>query len=381
VPAETLDSARVLIVDDSRELGENLRELLTEAGYSVNLAGSCARALELARQGLDVALVDVRLPDGSGVSLAQRLRELVPECEVVLLTGFATLESATEAVRAGACAYLIKPCSTPDLLLALQQATRQVRLQAEKRELARRAQVAEKLAAVGTLTAGLSHEIRNPLNAAALQLLVLERRLRRLPAPEQGQLLEPLRLVQEEIQRLEHILQDFLQFARPRELVARSIELAPLVDRVLDLIAGDAERRGARLERSYQPVPSVMGDPDLLRQVMMNLTLNAMEAAGPGGRVRIGIAPAPEAVLLTVDDNGPGISSELRERLFEPFFTTKAQGSGLGLPIVHALVTQHSGSIDVGSSDLGGARFTVRLPHTISRGQRQPLPSSPPHSS
>jgi two-component system, NtrC family, sensor histidine kinase HydH len=381
MPLATIDSFRVLIVDDNRELAENLRELLTEVGYSVRLAGSCAEALESAQRGLDVALVDVRLPDGSGVSLAQQLKESFPECEVVLLTGFATMESATEAVRAGACAYLIKPCATPDLLLALQQATRQVRLQAEKRELGRRAQVAEKLAAVGTLTAGLSHEIRNPLNAAALQLLVLERRLRRLPAQEQPQLLEPLGLVQEEIQRLEHILQDFLQFARPREFVASTLDLAPLIDRVLDLLTGDAERRGVRLERAYQAISSVAGDPDLLRQVMMNLTLNAMEAVGQGGRVRVGIAPAVDAVLLTVDDDGPGISAELRERLFEPFFTTKAQGSGLGLPIVHALVTQHGGSIDVGSSDLGGARFTVRLPHPVTRNQVPALPSSPPHSS
>src|SRR5205814_4247067 len=113
-----------------------------------------------------------------------------PEAAIVLLTGFATLETAIAAVRAGAFAYLDKPCSTPDLLLTLEQALRQVRLHAEKRELSRRAQVAEKLAAVGTMTAGLSHEIRNPLNAASLQLEVLERRIRKLAQTDQ--LLEPL---------------------------------------------------------------------------------------------------------------------------------------------------------------------------------------------
>ncbi len=104
---------------------------------------------------------------------------------MVLLTGFATLESAVRAVRAGACAYLVKPCAIEDLLLTVEQAMRQVRLHGEKRELARRARTAEKLAAVGTMTAGLSHEIRNPLNAAALQLSVLERRLQQL-APERA---------------------------------------------------------------------------------------------------------------------------------------------------------------------------------------------------
>ena len=124
-----------------------------------------------------MALVDLRLPDGDGTALAPQLKALAPDGEVVLLTGFATLESAVAAVRAGACAYLVKPCATQELLVTVEQAMRQVRLHGEKRELARRAQMAEKLAAVGTMTAGLSHEIRNPLNAAALQLTVLERRI------------------------------------------------------------------------------------------------------------------------------------------------------------------------------------------------------------
>ena len=166
---------RVLVVDDNAAFLDNLQELLGDAGYQVYGASSCREARERAREGFDVALVDLRLPDGEGTALARELKEKVPESEVVLLTGFATLETAVAAVRAGACAYLMKPCAPNELLLTLEQAMRQVRLQEEKRELARRAQVTEKLAAVGTMTAGLSHEIRNPLNAAALQLSVLER--------------------------------------------------------------------------------------------------------------------------------------------------------------------------------------------------------------
>src|SRR5512138_2597787 len=191
--------ARILVVDDSPALVDNLSEVLESAGYAVRRAGTCAAALPLAREGFDVALVDLRLPDGDGTALAPQLKEAQPDGEVVLLTGFATLESAVAAVRAGACAYLVKPCATQELLVTVEQAMRQVRLHGEKRELSRRAQVAERLAAVGTLTAGLSHEIRNPLNAAALQLTVLERRIRRLPGESQDKLLEPLHLVRDEI--------------------------------------------------------------------------------------------------------------------------------------------------------------------------------------
>jgi DNA-binding response OmpR family regulator len=246
---------RLLVVDDNAGLAENLREILEDAGYTAHGAGSCALALEAARDGFDVALVDLRLPDGDGTALAPQLKELSPDGEVVLLTGFATLESAVAAVRAGACAYLVKPCATQELLVTVEQAMRQVRLHHEKRELARRAQVAEKLAAVGTMTAGLSHEIRNPLNAAALQLSVLDRRVQRLSRDAQGPLLEPLHLVRDEIRRLDHILEDFLQFARPREFVPRPVDLPAVLARVLDLLEGEAERRGLSVRRDLGPVP------------------------------------------------------------------------------------------------------------------------------
>ncbi|HTO99628.1 MAG TPA: ATP-binding protein [Myxococcales bacterium] len=355
--------ARILVVDDNTALLDNLRQILEEEEYRVAVAPSAAQALEKAGSGFDVALVDLRLPDASGTALAVQLKDLSPGGEIVLLTGFATLETAIGAVRAGAFAYLVKPCSTADLLLTIEQALRQVRLHAEKRELARRAQVAEKLAAVGTLTAGISHEIRNPLNAAGLQLAVLERRICKLTEDLQGPLLEPLGLVRDEIRRLEHLLEDFLQFARPRELDARPVEVQGVLEAVLGLLGGDAERRGIALEQQIAPdLPSVLGDAERLRQVMMNLALNALEAAPRGGRVRVTARAVDRDVVLAVDDSGPGIPPENAERIFEPFFTTKASGSGLGLPIVHAIVIQHGGSIGYEKSPLGGARFWVRLP-------------------
>src|SRR5262249_36833579 len=115
-----------LVVDDNAALVDNLREILADAGYTVLAASSCANALATARAGFDVALVDVKLPDGDGTELTARLHEVAPDAQVILLTGFATLESAMAAVRAGAWAYLLKPCAPPDLLLTVEQAARQV---------------------------------------------------------------------------------------------------------------------------------------------------------------------------------------------------------------------------------------------------------------
>nr|WP_301340487.1 hybrid sensor histidine kinase/response regulator [Corallococcus exercitus] len=351
-----------MVVDDNAALADNMKELLEDQGYQVSVATSCAGALERAPAGFDVALVDIRLPDGEGTRLAPQLKALVPEGEVVLLTGLGMLEAAVAAVHAGACAYLLKPCATPELLVTLEQALRQVRLHREKRVLARRAQVTEKLAAVGTLTAGLTHEIRNPLNAAVLQLTVLERRVRRLEEAAQGPLLEPLLLVRDEIRRLDHILEDFLQFARPREFRSAAVAVAPLFERVSGLLAWQAEQRGVALEVEPPEGLEVWGEEERLRQVLLNLALNALEATPPGGQVRFSASAHGGDVALCVDDSGPGVPEDVRGRLFEPFFTTKASGSGLGLSIVHAIVTQHGGTLQVEDGPLGGARFTVRVP-------------------
>ncbi|MFT3710323.1 MAG: ATP-binding protein [Archangium sp.] len=355
-------SARLLIVEDNADFVANLREILEDLGHEVRTAESCAKAEAAARGWVQVALVDLRLPDGDGTRLAEKLKALEPDCEVVLLTGHASVESAAAAVRAGVWDYLIKPCATPDLLATVGKALRHVHSQLEKRELARRAQRAEKLAMVGTLTAGLSHEIRNPLNAAALQLTVLERRVKKLEPSIQPPLLEPLTLVHDEIRRLEHILRDFLQFARPAPLTLSPVSMSELLTKVAALMTGEADRRGVKLRCEPTDTTTVPGDSDQLRQVFMNLTLNAIDAAGSGGTVALSTSLDADSLHVFVDDSGKGVPPEIRDRLFEPFFTTKAQGSGLGLPISHAIVSQHGGRIDVLSSPTRGARFDVVLP-------------------
>jgi signal transduction histidine kinase len=354
-----VERERVLvIVDDNAAFVDNLAEIFEEQNYLVRRAGNCAEARKVGI--FDVALVDVMLPDGDGTKLAGELKAQAPEGEVILLTGHASTESAAAAVRAGAFAYLVKPAATPDLMLAVEQAMRQVRLAEEKRELARRAQRAEKLAAVGTLAAGLSHEIRNPLNAAALQLTVLERRLKKLPQLPDA-IWEPLSLVQSEIARLNSFLEEFLQFARPRELSIARIELEAVLGVVLDLLEPQAAAAQVRLKREGPAAPAIMGDSARLQQALLNLLINAIQATPEGGWVSVETADTPAEAILVIEDSGTGVPAELRERIFEPFFTTKESGSGLGLPLVHSILQQHGGSVSL-EPRAAGARFVLRLP-------------------
>ena len=354
---------RVLIVDDNASLVDNLIDVLAGEAYTVVPVSSCVDALEAARKGFQVAVVDVRLPDGDGTELAGRLKETSPDSEVILLTGYATVESAAAAVSAGAWAYLVKPYATPDLLLVIGQAMRHVELQQERRELTQRTQIAERLAMVGTMTAGLSHEIRNPLNAALLQLTLAERRIGQLEESRREAILEPLNVVRSEIQRLNRIVDDFLAFARPREVERLPVALDTLLEKCCGLLTAEANDRGITLEKEVEPSLRVIGDEGRLHQVLMNLVLNALQATPHGGRVTVRAAPSDrEWVIVNVDDSGPGVPVDKRDRIFEPFYTTKDSGSGLGLPLVHSTLAQHGGSVRVTTSPEGGARFTLTLP-------------------
>ncbi len=353
----------ILLVDDNAALVDNLAEVLGDVGYEVRRAESCAEARAAAEESFDVALVDLRLPDGDGTTLARDLRQRWSDAQVILLTGHASTESAAEAVRAGAFAYLVKPVPPADLLLTVDQAVKQVRLVTERRELSRRAHRAEKLAAVGTLAAGLSHEIKNPLNAAALQLTVLERRLRRLSGLPDD-LFAPLEIVQSEIKRLAKFLDEFLQFARPREMVRTSVEPARVIREVVNLLQPQASVAHLTIDANIGALPHVEADEARLQQALVNLVLNAIQATPAGGWVRLSARGDREAVTIVVEDSGPGIPESLRERIFEPFFTTQDSGTGLGLPLVHSIVQQHGGSITVERGDGGGARFVMRLPRT-----------------
>jgi two-component system sensor histidine kinase HydH len=360
-------SARLLVVADPNDPAAAVATALTSAGFRVRTASTAAEGVEAARSGFDVALVALKLRDADGATLGPRLREHSLDAEIILMAPDASLDAALSAMRIGSCSFVVRPVASPELLVTVEQALRQTRLHAEKRDLARRAQVAEKLATVGTMTAGLSHEIRNPLNAASLQLQVLERRIQKLGKEEQPALLEPLALVRDEIRRLNHVLEDFLQLARTRDLVPVELDLRAVFEKVLDFLGGELERRTLKLERDMPDgLPTIAGEESKLRQVMVNLLLNAFEATPAGGTVRVSarVADAGDTgrVALVIEDSGGGIPPAAREQIFEPFFTTKAQGSGLGLSIVHSVVAQHGGSISVGQSRFGGARFVVELP-------------------
>ena len=229
----------------------------------------------------------------------------------------------------------------------------------EERAERERRQQQERLAAVGTLAAGLAHEIRNPLNGAQLHVSFLERALAKSDDDESR---EAVKVVGSEIQRLAHLVTDFLDFARPRPLQRTSTSAKALCDRALQLARPGAKARNVDV-RADLPSNDVVfdADPQRLEQVLLNLLQNAIEAAGPrGGNVVLRVRREPRHVWLEVEDDGPGLPAA-DAQVFDAFFSTKADGTGLGLAIVHRIVTDHAGTIDVDSRP-GRTRFRVRIP-------------------
>ncbi|MCE9561583.1 MAG: histidine kinase [Planctomycetes bacterium] len=254
--------------------------------------------------------------------------------------------------------------STPTIALAdpLEQVSVSVSAILERlRETERDALRAEQLAWVGQMAAGIAHEIRNPL--MAIKLLV-QAGAERAGGPALR--LRDFEVLDEEITRLEQIVSEFLDFARPPRPNLRPMDAAEAVAQALEGVQPRAELQGVSLllDRPEGPI-IVSADPNQLRQVFFNLLFNAFDAQPKGGEIRIGlrIEQAPEpTMVMTVADAGSGIAPGVAERIFEPFVSTKESGLGLGLSICRRIVDAHGGTLSASNRPGGGAVFTLRLP-------------------
>ncbi len=257
---------------------------------------------------------------------------------------------------------------TEELSREGRQLERDLREQTDELRLTRRrARAAEELASVGTLVAGLAHEIGTPMGVIQGHAKLLEPEV----TSDDGRW--RLRTIQEQIARISRIIQMLLNMARPREMRRAPVALDALLENTLSFLKEKLARRGIGLECELGPAPSVLGDPERLQQLFLNLFMNAADAMPKGGTLRVSHELDPGgAVLVRVADSGSGIPPEDLPRIFDPFFTSKeaGQGNGLGLTVAKGIASDHGGTLKVESAVGVGSEFRVRLPVTASRASR-----------
>ena len=216
----------------------------------------------------------------------------------------------------------------------------------------------EKLKAVTTLAAGLCHELRNPLQTIRTHAEFLPERYN---DPEFRK--RCTEVMQTEISRIDEFLRQLMEFAKPKQAAFRQVEPHKILDSTLDLLSNEFMKRRVQLDKDYQANGlRLEADPDQLRQVVLNLIMNALEAIGQNGRVTVRTGQENSWFTLKISDTGPGISPEILPKLFEPFITTKPEGNGLGLSIVHSIVREHRGTISVQNQQEQGTTFIVKIP-------------------
>ena len=369
-------SPRVLLVDDEVDFLASLAQRLTLRGLATSTAASGHDALAiLDREPVDVVVLDVRMPGMDGIETLRRIKETHPRVEVVMLTGHADLESSLEGMRFGFFDYLTKPVQLPQLIEKIDDAyRRRCGEQIDDQEaftdkLQQHMIVADRLSSLGELAASIAHEINNPLAVISESAGWLRSKVGRTgttAADLEAAVEVALAKIESAIDRAVRISRNFLRFARAPDSHLHDIDLGELAAEVCDLTSKTVAAADIEVEVTLQPGAdlTVRSDPFQLRQVLLNLVTNAVQAIGKDGRVEIVVGGDAESAHIAVIDDGPGIPEENIERIFEPFFTTKAEGhgTGLGLAVSRGIVEKLNGQIEVDSRPGSGCTFRVVLP-------------------
>ncbi len=366
----TSAETRILVIDDEETMRDSCTQVLTKEGYRVEVASDGRTGLSKTQEmALDLALVDLKMPRMGGMEILEAIREMDPTIVPIVITGYATVTSAVEAMKRGAYDFLPKPFTPDELRLVVKRGLEKRRLEQETAALR-----AEKERMKRNFVTLVSHELRSPLVAVEQYLAVLgEGILDEEPAKQK----KVLSRVRERVKELLTLVHEWLDISRIEagRIVEKfePLDLGTVLDEAAERMRGLAEPGRITIEISVPDDPGTMeGDREALNHLFGNLIGNAIKYNREEGRVHIRLEEDENDFVATVSDTGVGIPPEGLPFIFDEFFrvktreTRKLTGSGLGLSLVKKIVEAHKGRIKV-SSELGqGTTFTVILPKHLS---------------
>ena len=232
------------------------------------------------------------------------------------------------------------------------------RQNAEQLNLKEELNQAQHLSSLGEMTAGISHEIRNPLGIIISSAALLKKKISKTDPDNQIP-----HIILEEAERLNRIITDFLNFAKPSPPAMIQCNINEIIEKNLALLKTEMEQKGYIVSKNLEnDLPLTLADPDMLYQAFLNIIINAMQAMPGGGKIVIQTLSDPNHIALCFEDDGAGIAPTFMEKIWDPFFTTKEKGTGLGLGIVKNIIESHEGGIDIVNKPVKGVRVTIRIP-------------------
>lgn len=358
-----MEPPKILVIDDEEISRVSCERILRRLGVKVRLACAGREGLDiLMKEPQDLILVDLKMPEMDGMEVTRRIREFDPNIVVIVITGYATIESAVTVMKEGAYDYLPKPFTPDELLIVVGRGLEKRRLDLESKALRQ-----EKEALERNFITLVSHQLRSPLSAIYQYIEVLLCAISGELNAEQREMLERIR------ERLDGLLQltnDWLDMSRIQAgEIAHRLRSHPLRDCVTAALAGleaAADKKQIKISIGIpEDLPLVHVDPDTFREALSNLLSNAINYSGAGSEIHIRGKERDEWIVLELEDHGIGFDEKEIPFLFEQFYRGKAkevraqQGTGLGLPIVQRIIRAHGGKIEVRSQIGRGSTFFV----------------------
>lgn len=382
--------ASVVIIDDDKNILELTSLILSKNGFQPYVADRAHEGFELiSSHSPELVLLDYMMPDMDGLSTLQRIKSRFPDTYVVMLTGKGSEEVAVELMKNGASEYILKPFNNRNLVERLENVLRIREIELHNRELQKQQELllaeieqwnqdlqkrvreksealqdaqkeiiqSEKLAAMGYLSAGMAHEIRNPLNSISLFV-----QLMRQTTVEPDQLEHQAKILKE-VDRIDSIIRKLLDASRRTRIISSDVQIDQVIDNAIEAFSPQIEARKIQVDRQYRCVPPpITADPTELEQIFTNLFLNSLDAMPRGGSLTIEVSEINGRVTVRVGDSGSGIAEEVLPSIFEPFYSTKSRGTGMGLPVAQRIARMYEGIMEVEKSSSEGTTFRLEFP-------------------